>query len=390
MKCQKRWTLTLSVMIVMLTVAGCSKQEKVFDRDLAGQLQAALEDVVENRATRFPGVVLHVSSPGLGTWAGAAGLGNLETETAMSPSDRFRAGSIMKTFISVVILQLVEEGRVSLDDPMPAVLPEDVASRFANRDRITVRMLMNHTGGIPNCVTDAVIAEVGANPQKVWETREWLDISAAQAPSFAPGESWAYSNTDYILLGLMIEQATGKPWREEIRRRIIEVLSLEDTSLPEPGDRSIPERHARGYHFLDTRLVDLTEVDPSMAGAAGGHALATTAADLARFLDAVLAGALFQQDETLKEMLTFVDAPNGHGVPHYYGLAIEKYVFPGGIEMIGHSGGTAGFASVVSYLPAQKMMVAATVNTQDLESVYLRVLLPALAVLNPALRGAGS
>jgi D-alanyl-D-alanine carboxypeptidase len=121
-----------------------------------------------------------------------------------------------------------------------------------------------------------------------------------------------------------------------------------------------------------------------MAGAAGGQALVTTTADLARFLDAVLNGALFQNRETLDEMLTYVDAPDEHGIPYHYGLAIEKYVFPDGIEMIGHSGGTAGFASVVSYLPDQKMTIAAAVNTQDLESVYIKVLLPALQI---ALRG---
>ncbi|MDP6040029.1 MAG: serine hydrolase domain-containing protein, partial [Candidatus Latescibacteria bacterium] len=179
-------------------------------------------------------------------------------------------------------------------------------------------------------------------------------------------------------------QTTGHSWREEVRKRIIETLNLKNTLLPEPGNISIPDEHARGYHLINDELIDLTQVDPSMSGAAGGHALITTAADLTRLLDAVLAGKFFRNDKTLEEMLTFVDAPDEHGVPYYYGLAVEKYVFSGGIEMIGHAGGTAGFASIIYHLPAQNITIAAAINTQDLESVYLKVLLPILEILKPA------
>ncbi len=356
---------------------------RIAEEDIASQLQAALEAAVESPDTNFPGALLYVRSPEFGPWIGAAGLGDIETGTAMRPDDKFRCGSIMKPFISVVTLQLVEEGRFSLDDPMPAVLPESVTARFADSDQITVRMLLNHTSGIADFVTEAVVAEIFANPTKVWEDDEWLDIAAAQEPYFAPGEGWTYSNTDYILLGLVIEQATGRSWREEVRQRVIEPLNLENTLLPEPGDRSIPGNHARGYHDMGGEFVDLTGVDPSMAGAAGGHALVSTTTDLARFLDAVLAGELFQNDETLDEMLAFVDAPDEAGVPYYYGLGMEKYVFPGGIELIGHAGGTAGFSAVVYYLPAQDITVAGMINIQDLGSAYYQILLPALEILIP-------
>jgi hypothetical protein len=134
---------------------------------------------------------------------------------------------------------------------------------------------------------------------------------------------------------------------------------------------------------MNGQLLDFTDVDPSMAGAAGGSALVTTAPDLARFLDAVLAGELFQKSGSLDEMLAFVDAPDEAGVPYWYGLGVERYVLPGGVEMIGHAGGTAGYASAVHYLPAQDITVGATMNIEDLGSFYLQLLLPALEMLIP-------
>lgn len=350
---------------------------------VTGELQQALAAAVESPETVFPGALLYVSSPELGDWTGAAGLGDIETGATLKPDDKFRAGSLMKPFISVVTLQLVEEGLFSLDDPMTAVLPASVTDKFAGSDQITVRMLLNHTSGIPEWSTEAADAEVASDPAKVWEVEDFLDLAAAQEPTFAPGEEHAYSNTNYNLLGLVIEEATGRSWREEVSQRIIQPLGLENTYLPEPGETSIAGVHARGYHPLDGQLVDFTEVDPSMAGAAGGGALVTTAPDLGRFLAAVLAGELFQESGTLDEMLTFVDAPDEAGVPYWYGLGMEKYVLPGDVEMIGHLGCTAGYCSAVHYLPAQDITVAAMINVKDPGSLYFQLFLPALELLVP-------
>ena len=154
----------------------------------------------------------------------------------MRPSDRFRAGSIIKPFVAAATLQLVEEGRFALDDPLPAVLPSGVIERFAEADRITVRMLLNHTSGIGEYNDAAFKREVLADPRRQWAVSELLDRAAALPRAGAPGERFAYSNANYNLLGLILEQATGKPWRAVIRERVIERLSLRHTSLPEPGD----------------------------------------------------------------------------------------------------------------------------------------------------------
>ena len=141
--------------------------------------------------------MLRVSSPELGTWSGAAGLADVEAATPMRPDNQFRGGSLTKPFVSVVVLQLVEEGRFSLDDPMTSVLPESVTGKFANSGEITVRMLLNHTAGMPEFL-DLAMPQIVADLQRVWQDDEWLDFAAAQEPLFAPGEAQAYSNTDYI------------------------------------------------------------------------------------------------------------------------------------------------------------------------------------------------
>jgi D-alanyl-D-alanine carboxypeptidase len=332
-------------------------------------LQASLEDAVQSQETFWPGALLRVNSPGLGIWSGAAGLADIDEATHMRPDNQFRGGSLTKPFVSTVVLQLVEEGRFSLDDPMTSVLAENITSKFANSSNITVRMLLNHTGGIPEFIGVAM-PQILENPQRVWRDDEWLGFAAAQESLFDPGEAQAYSNTDYILLGLVIENTTGNTWREEVRQRIVEPLDLDDTLLPEPGDNSSPPDQAHGYNDLGAGLVDITElgIDPSMASASGGQALITTAEDLERFLQALLAGELFQNAGTLDEMQSFVAWPGGNPLSPWitgYGLGIFKVVYPGGIEAIGHSGTSADFNAIVLYFPDQDIAISGAVNFPD-------------------------
>jgi D-alanyl-D-alanine carboxypeptidase len=282
----------------------------------------------------------------------------------MRPGDRFRAGSIAKPFVSVVVLQLAERGRLSLDARLPEVLPENFAGRFANAADITVRMLLDHRSGIPEWDLPAQDDYAARHPAKVWTIAEILDLAAAQPPASAPGTGFFYSNTDYNLLGVIIERVTGRSWRHEVARRVIRPLRLTRTSLPAPGHRSIHGAHAHGYRELDGKMVDLTRLDPSIAGAAGGSALVTTAQDLARFLDALLEGRLFRHPATLKQMLTFDRAPDVGGLVGY-GLGIERRVLPGGAELIGHLGGAGTYRTFVGRLRPQGVTVAFALNFED-------------------------
>jgi D-alanyl-D-alanine carboxypeptidase len=370
--------LVLTAMIASAALVACGGDES---KQVSSELDTKLQQIVDQAAASpekvFPGTALYVSQPELGTWAGAAGEGNIDPATPMRAEDTFRAGSIVKTFVSAAILELAEEGKLALDDTLPAVLPEGVVARVADADRITVRMLLNHTSGIPEYEDEEFDRMVGADPHRVWKVEELLERSAAQPRQFEPGERYAYSNTNYNLAGLVIEEATGESWQAVVRERVIDRLGLENTSLPEPGDVTVGSDAAHGYELVDGQLRDFSDVDPSMAGAAGGHALETTTEDLAHFLNALLAGELFEQPETLEDMLTFVEATDNPGKVGY-GLGIERYVLPGGVELIGNLGTTAGYRAFVGHLPAQEIDIAMVMNNPDDPTP---VLMPALETM---------
>jgi D-alanyl-D-alanine carboxypeptidase len=335
-----------------------------FDPALARGLQRALRDALRDPSIHAPGAILHVQSPTLGRFTGVAGLGRVAPATPMRPTDRFRAGSIVKPFVAVAVLQLAERSRLSLDARLPEVLPRTVVGRFPTAPDITVRMLLGHRSGIPDWVTAGTNEQAARHPAKVWKVAEFLDLAAAQPPAFAPGTAFRYSNTEYTLLGLIIERITGRSWRHEATRRAIHPLGLTRTSLPAPGHRSIGGAHAHGYGELDGKTVDLTRVDPSMAGAAGGGALVTTAQDLARFLNALLKGRLFRHRQTLRQMLAFAPAPDVGGQVGY-GLGIERRLFPGGVEAIGHLGGAGGYRVYVARLHPPNATIALALNVED-------------------------
>jgi D-alanyl-D-alanine carboxypeptidase len=348
------------------------------DPVLARRLQLALHDALRDPSTHFPGAILHIDSNVLGTWTGVVGLARVTPAAPMRPADRFRAGSIIKPFVSVVVLQLAERGRLSLDARLPRVLPASVVARFPTAPDVSVRMLLGHRSGIPEWDTSLMDIVIAHHPEKVWTIDEKLDIAAAQPPVFAPGTSYKYCNTEYTLLGLIIERVTGRSWRHEVSRRVIGPLGLTGTYLPPSGHRSIIGAHANGYGDLDGRRIDITAVDPSMAGAAGGSALVTTVEDLARFLDALLRGRLFRRRDTLRQMLAFAPAPDVGGQVGY-GLGIERRLLPGGVEAIGHLGGTAGYTAYLARLRPQGTTIALALNWNDDPTPLLIPALEALA-----------
>ena len=336
--------------------------------DLERQLQAVLDNAVESPDSHFPALMLYVNYPEHEPWAVASGVRNIETNTPIRPDDMFRAGSIMKPFIAVVMLQLIEEGRFSLDDPLPSLLPASVVAKFPDSDKITVRMLLNHRTGIADFISPDILGEILTNPTRIRQNEEWLDLAAAQEPLFPPGGNWAYSNTNYVLASLIIEEVTAQQWRVEVRERIFEQLKLHNTLLPEPGDTSIPENYAFGHLAGELlgrpgEVLVSPQVDPSMAEAAGGAALLTTTADLARFMGALMADDLFQNDESLKEMVAFDNnAANPLLFLVGYGLGMMRFKFPGDVEGFGHWGSAPGYNSVVAYIPDKEITLVFSSN----------------------------
>jgi D-alanyl-D-alanine carboxypeptidase len=238
-------------------------------------------------------------------------------------------------------------------------------------------MLLNHTSGIGEWVGEYESIFKNDPQDKIWQDSEFLDLAVKAGPNFKPGEKWLYNNTEYTLLGMIIERKTELSWRENIRQRIFAKLELKNTLLPEPGDVKMPGSYINGYEIFSGVLTDTTEVDPSMAGAAGGHALVTNTEDLSIFIQALLSGAFFEKEETLSAMLNTVDT----GAPgRSYGLGLGRYTLPSGSYAYGHTGGTAGYATFVFHFPEEGITAASVLSTDQGDAV-LGYLLPSLGVV---------
>ncbi|HET6288434.1 MAG TPA: serine hydrolase domain-containing protein [Amycolatopsis sp.] len=291
-----------------------------------------------------PGAQATVTNPSGRTWSEREGVGNVETETPFPHGSKFRAASITKTFVAVVVLQLVAEGKVRLDTPIDRYLPGLVRGNGNDGTEITVRQLLQHTSGIYDYLRDLDLEQWrhrGAEPE------ELVAIGLAHPPLFAPGTNWSYSNTNYIIAGMLVEKVTGRSVADEIRRRITGPLGLRGTSLPQRGEEGLPRPHARGYAPGPAGHTDYTEFDPSAAGASGG--LISTGADLNRFYGALVDGHLLPRAE-LAEMQRTVPRPGGTPGAEY-GLGIASVPLSCGGRFWGHGGNIVGYANLSGAVP---------------------------------------
>lgn len=352
-------------------VSGCGD-----DDDKPTTLHADLQSILDNAVAQgvTPGVVLSVASNAGPTWQGVAGVADVQRNQPMSAQHRFRAGSILKSLVATSVLQSVERRTLALDDTLTERLPASVTDRIENAGTITVAMLLGHRSGIPEWVTDETNLAIVADPEHIWTLDEILGISGAQPSAFPPNSQYGYSNTNYVLLGELLSAAEGRSWRELVRERVIDRAGLSHTRLPEPGDLTCPAPCARGYVPFDEELADFTVVDPSMAGASGGHALETTVSDLLTFWMKLRSGGLFAQRETLGAMFTFQPAPEPESRLVGYGLGVMRLESQG-VVAIGHLGTTAGYQSFMLYLPETDRYITGSINVMgDLAAVLVPIL----------------
>ncbi|MFD7584479.1 serine hydrolase domain-containing protein [Kitasatospora sp. NPDC059811] len=266
-----------------------------------------------------------------------AGVGDIATGAKPPVDGQVRIGSNTKPFTAVVVLQLVAEGKVGLDAPVETYLPGLLRGDGIDGRNITVRQLLQHTSGLPEYVDkDSILT----SPNRYYEPRELLDAALAQKAHFAPGTSWEYSNTNYLLAGLIIQKVTGRPLGEEINRRIVDRIGLRHTYFPTPGDTGIREAHPKGYNReADGSLRDYTELDPSWGWAAG--AVVSTNTDLNAFFTALLGGRLLPPAQ-LAQMRTTVPADEvSPGVR--YGLGLMSRPLSCGGQYWGHGGTIPGY-----------------------------------------------
>ncbi|MFF9770018.1 serine hydrolase domain-containing protein [Streptomyces sp. NPDC014636] len=306
----------------------------------------AIEAAVE---AGVPGVTATVRDAH-GTWSTTAGVGDLRTGKPRSAADRYRVGSITKTFVATVLLQLEAEGRLSLDDKVDRWLPGTVRGHGHDGRRITVRQLLNHTSGIYDYTSDDDFGRAHFLKDGFFRHRydtlapgTLVAIAMRHEPEFAPGTSWSYSNTNYVLAGMVIEKVTGRSYATEINRRVIAPLHLTATSVP--GTRvTVPRPSSRAYSKLAAAATgptyDVTTLNPSLASSAGE--MISDSADLDRFYGALLRGKLLPARQ-LKEMKTTVKID---GVPNVrYGLGLMDTRLTCGVHVWGHDGGIHGSTS---------------------------------------------
>jgi D-alanyl-D-alanine carboxypeptidase len=305
-------------------------------------LQQALDKLV---ADGVPGAIA-LERDGGKEWHAASGVSDLTTNAPISARGRFRIGSVTKGYVSTVVLQLVGEGRLSLDDTVERWLPGLVPDGAG----ITVRQLMNHTSGLYDYLDPAAYLVLLRDPLKTWRPRQLVQRAVAHPPVFAPGTKWEYSNTNYIVLGLIVAAVDGVPEpldmaapALEVYRRIIAPLGLWHTRFP-LTDPDIHGPHPHGYtigappEWGLPAVLDTTRFNPSWAWTAG--AIVSTLDDVADFHRALFIGELLGPEQQ-RELQTTV--PLGAGTE--YGLGVVKLETPCGTAW-GHDGGTPPFVSI--------------------------------------------
>lgn len=317
--------------------------QQVADRRSAGVLQPASVQLAD--APRYAaaleaarelgsawGVTFAVVRDGALVWAGSAGR-DRDGRAELEPDTALVIGSVTKTFVAATILELAEENRVDLDESARTYL----RSLHALSPRITIRQLLDHTSGLADVFNDTTRVGIEEHPEHAWTTDELL--AALHAPWYQPGENWAYANTNYYLLSLVIEQVTGSSLADELARRFLQPLGLEHTRLLTPTDAGGPLEPAWTTIFW------------------GSGAMTASAADLARWGDALygsgLLGAHARQD-----MLAFND--------HDYGLGAQRIELPGAVGY-GHTGLLNTYTTLLWHFPSENVTIALEVNRSDVD-----------------------
>lgn len=293
----------------------------------------------------YPGMIAEVRDGGR-RWFGTAGVADLETGRKRRPQDRFRVGSITKMFTTTVVLQLAAERRLSLDDTVDRWLPGLIQGNGHDGTKTTIRHLLSHRSGIFAYTSDQDLLRRYFTPALLehrydqWTPDQLVKIAMANPADHAPGEDWTYSNSNFLLAAMIVERVTGRPYGEQIERRVIRPLGLTGTYVP--GQSTVIRGpHGRQYSKLsqqgpDAKIYDLTDLNASVGYGAGE--MVSTASDLNTFYSALMGGRLFPQAQ-LRQMLTMTRVPDGKWMDGYsYGLGISSVTLSCGTEVYGHGG----------------------------------------------------
>jgi D-alanyl-D-alanine carboxypeptidase len=380
----RKTIIFLSICILAISVSAQQPAQVTGTDALKQKLQLKLEEW--HKAGSFPGATLGVALANGESFGLAVGYSDRETKTPMRPNDRLLAGSVGKTFAAATALQLIKEGKIALDDKIDKYLArEPWFPRLPNAKDITVRQLMNHTSGLVRYeFKEQFTKDLTAHPDKVWKPEELIAYLLDEKAPFAAGQGWEYSDTNYIVLGMIIEKVTGRKFYDEANRRLLKPLKLNDT-IPQDGPRL--KGVIQGYAGPNNPFGGTDEmihkgrfaINPQFEWTGGGYA--STALDLARWAKMIYEGRAYSPD-LLPLVLEGVPAPM-LGRETKYGLCVIIRQTAAGTSY-GHSGFFPGYMTDMMYFPDRKIAVAVQVNTsvgQSLGKPLSRVLVAVVELI---------
>lgn len=377
-------TLVLAAAAFVTAAQGPARSAQVVD--LKKQVQQKLDEW--HKSGKFPGATVGVVLANGESFGLAVGYSDRETRTPMRPTDRMLAGSTGKTFAAATALQLAADGKLLLDEKVSAYLgKESWFPRLPNSSDITVRQLMNHTSGLVRYeFKDTFTKDLTANPEKVWKPAELLSYLLDEKPPFEAGKGWDYSDTNYIVLGMIIEKVTGKKFYDVANKRIVTKLKLSNTI---PQDGLVLTGVVQGYAGEKNPFGGKDEmisngrfiINPQFEWTGGGWA--TTSEDLARWAKLMYEGKAFDES-MLPQMLDGVSAPMlGRETKYGLGVIIRKTAAG---TSYGHSGFFPGYMTDMMYFPDKKTAIAVQVNTsvpQNLGKPLARVIAEIIETSDP-------
>ncbi len=345
---------------VVLLIIGClfasacrGRGERAFPTEVQRKLeQAVLKNLADfGGETSIPGAIVGVWMPDKGSWVRGIGTGDVELNRPPMPADHVRIGSNTKTFVVTVLLQLVEEGKLSLDDTLKEF---HLGVNIPNADRITLRQLCNMTGGLFEAYEVEELEPLVGNPIVPVDPLKVVRMAAAYPPLNEPGVKWQYNNTGYLILGLVIEKVTGRSIADVIRARILQPLELTQTSFPTDYS-GMPCPYLHGY--APGEKGEWTDVSvfypPTLSWAAG--AMISDVQDMKKWVKAYVTGTT-NSAATQRERLTCIETgrPNAQ-----FGLGVGC---TGG--WYGYTGGIMGYNTSAFYLPEKDATIIVFVNAQ--------------------------
>lgn len=351
--------------IFIVFIIGCSKNKETdskptdslsikqdtaqFPPETIAKLDSVLNSFMQN--TGIPGIAGGIWIPGKGEYIFTKGVSELGTNNPRTLDQHIRIGSITKTFVSTVILQLCDEGKMSLDDKLSKFYPD-----YPNSDRVDMRMLMNMTTGLKDYLElpgpDSAFYYIRDTK---FTNDELYNMTVDLQPLFAPGEKgkWDYSNTNYFLLGLIIEKVTGNSWQDEITNRLIKKLDLKNTFVPSTPEMPSPYAHGYMKNQNTGEAINVTLLEPSMGGPAGN--MISNINDLKIWGRALGTGVLLSDSMQAERMKFFAGFPEASNLS--YGLGILNVD-----GFIGHDGSIPGYHTSVYYSNEHNALIIVSVN----------------------------